>query len=77
MFIKGDWYLTVDMTDETSLQSVSVKKGDSDLTAGTDYYLTEQVKEDGGPARRTLIHLHGSLLRYSAALVHATALMLT
>ncbi len=54
MFIKGDWYLTVDMTDETSLQSVSVKKGDSDLTAGTDYYLTEQVKEDGGPARRTL-----------------------
>ncbi len=54
MFIKGDWYLTVDMTDETSLQTVSVKKGDSDLTAGTDYYLTEQTKEDGGPARRTL-----------------------
>ncbi|MBP5359825.1 MAG: hypothetical protein J6Y69_11670 [Treponema sp.] len=54
MYIKGKWYLTVDMTDETSLQTVSVKKGDTDLTAGTDYYVTEQTKEDGSPARRTL-----------------------
>ncbi len=56
MFIKGDWYLTVEMTDEQSLDRVEVKKdkdnGSITLTE-SDYTLTTAYTE-GGKAKRIL-----------------------
>ncbi len=38
MYLKGDWYLTVRVTDESSLLPGIVKKGDRTLEEGTDYF---------------------------------------
>ncbi|MBO7639099.1 MAG: hypothetical protein J6S91_09000, partial [Treponema sp.] len=69
MFIKGEWYLTVDMTDETSLQTVVVKKGDVELSSGSDYYLSDETKVEG-KARRTLwipVDKNGSSATYTVS----------
>ena len=69
MFIKGKWYLTVDMTDETSLQTVVVKKGDVELSSESDYYVTDESKVDG-KAKRTLwipVDTSGSSAAYTVS----------
>ncbi|MBQ0052119.1 MAG: hypothetical protein KBT11_08665, partial [Treponema sp.] len=37
-FLKGKWTLVLEVLDETSVNSVSVKKGNSNLTDGTDFF---------------------------------------
>ena len=38
MYLKDDWYLTVQLDDESSLEKFSVKKGNENLRLGTDYF---------------------------------------
>lgn len=41
MYLKGDWYLTVQLDDESLLESYSVKKGNQTLTSG--YYASSKT----------------------------------
>ncbi|MBP5751529.1 MAG: Ig-like domain repeat protein, partial [Treponema sp.] len=53
MFIKGQWYLTVEMTDESSLEKVDVKDKNGELMSSSSYYLTAAYDE-GGKKKRIL-----------------------
>ncbi len=53
MFIKGQWYLTVEMTDESSLEKVDVKDKNGELMYPSSYYLTAAYDE-GGKKKRIL-----------------------
>ena len=50
MYLKGEWYLTVTLQDESSLSTVSVQQGTNN---NPDYYLTDQKNITGG-VQRTL-----------------------
>ena len=54
MYLKDDWYLTVQLDDESSLQKFSVKKGNDLLTPGTDYFASTLETLTGGAKQQYL-----------------------
>ncbi|WP_178843938.1 hypothetical protein [uncultured Treponema sp.] len=60
MFLKGDWYLTATLLDETGVKSYSVNKGNSLLNKGTGYFVQESVTESGKNGVRLYIPIDKS-----------------
>ena len=48
MYLRGDWYLTVMLHDESELNSYTVKQGTSTLTEGSGYYASTKVTGSDG-----------------------------
>ncbi|MCR5285736.1 MAG: hypothetical protein K6D95_09070 [Treponema sp.] len=50
MYLKGDWYLTIKLNDESSIDTTKtvVKHGSTTLTAGTGYYVSSLVTGSDG-----------------------------
>ncbi len=57
MYLKGNWYLTVKLDDETAINSYEVKKGVDTLTAGTDYYASTKVSGSGNNGNEQIQYL--------------------
>lgn len=57
MYLKGAWYLTVKLDDETAINSYEVKKGVDTLTAGTDYYASTKVSGSGNNGNEQIQYL--------------------
>ena len=51
MYLKDDWYLTVQLYDESKLESYTVKKGSTQLTAGADYFASTITTGDDGNSK--------------------------
>ena len=54
MYLKDDWYLTVQLDDESSLEKFSVKKGNENLKSGTDYFASTLENLTGGAKQQYL-----------------------
>ena len=54
IYLKDDWYFTVQLDDESSLEEFSVKKGNEILNCGTDYFASNLENLTGGAKRQYL-----------------------
>ncbi|MBO4532199.1 MAG: hypothetical protein J5726_00675 [Treponema sp.] len=54
MYLKGNWYLTVKLDDESRIDSFEVKKGVDSLTAGTGYFASKLEGTGNNPKTQYL-----------------------
>ena len=54
MYLKGSWYLTVKLYDESAIESYEVKKGVDTLSAGTDYKASSVIGTGTNPKTQYL-----------------------
>ena len=57
MYLKGAWYLTVKLDDESAINSYQVKKGVDTLTADTDYFASTKVSGSGNGGNEKIQYL--------------------
>ena len=57
MYLKGSWYLTVKLDDESAINSYEVKKGVDTLAAGTGYYASTKVSGSGNNNQEKIQYL--------------------
>jgi hypothetical protein len=69
MYLKGDWYLTIKLNDESSIDTKKtvVKHGSSTLTAGTGYYVSSLVTGSDGKEKTQYLFIPVSTAEETAS----------